>query len=175
MANNKKPVGKAESQIEAKKAKHPGGRPTNYTYELGERICKEISCSEMGLNKLHDLYDWFPDRQTILEWLTKHPEFNAQYSRGKEMQAELMRENILIIADDSSGDTIETSKGIIENREFTSRSKLRVETRMWLMARLAPKKYGNQIEPEQSDKELAPPPTIHVHISPDVVKKAEGL
>lgn len=175
MANNKKPAGKAESQIEAKKAKHPGGRPTIYTAELAKRICKEISQSERGIHRLHRELDWFPDPSTIMDWLADKPEFSVQYARAKALQADFMGENVLAISDDSSNDTLETSKGIIENREFTSRSKLRVETRMWLMARLAPKKYGNQIEPEQSDKELAPPPTIHVHITPDVVKKAEGL
>ena len=167
-----KPVGDAQPQIEAKKL----GRPTKYTPEIGLKICSEISCSELGLNKLHEKYDWFPDRQTVLLWLSTHPEFSAQYTRAKEMQTELMGERIIEIADDSSQDEIFTPNGNrTENREFTSRSKLRVETRMWLMERLSPKKYGKLIEPEQGEKELTPPPSIHVHIGNDVVKKAENL
>jgi len=34
----------------------------------------------------------------------------------------------------------------VEDREVTSRSKLRVETRKWLMSKLAPKKFGDKLE-----------------------------
>jgi hypothetical protein len=174
MAKDKKPVGKAQSQIEAK-AKHPGGRPTLFSQELADRICEEIMKSEMGLFGLSEKFDWFPAPSSVYLWLTLYPKFSESYRACREAQQDRMAESIIKIADDSSGDSIETSKGIIENREFTSRSKLRVETRMWLMERLSPKKYGKLIEPDQSEKELTPPPSIHVHIGNDVVKKAEGL
>jgi hypothetical protein len=85
-----------------------------------------------------------------------------------------MAESCLVIADDSSGDTIETSKGVIENREFTSRSKLRVETRMWLMERLSPKKYGKlsqEADPANNQAESYQPPQITVNISKEAIDK----
>ena len=168
MAKTKKPIGDASPQIEVKK----NGRPTTYTPELGLRICNEISCSELGLNKLHEQHEWFPDRQTVLLWLSVHPDFSAQYAYAKEMQTELMRERIIEIADDSSQDEIFSPNGNrIENREFTSRSKLRVETRMWLMERLAPKKYGKQVDADTEQKDYQPP-QINLHITPEAIRKA---
>lgn len=59
-----------------------------------------------------------------------------------------MEEEILQISDDSSGDAIEDPEtgAVRQNTEFVSRSRLKVDTRKWLMARMAPKKYGDKIE-----------------------------
>jgi hypothetical protein len=149
------------------------GRPTLYTSELAHKICTLIASTEMGLHRLHKAYDWFPDPSTILDWLANYPDFSLRYIHAKELQAELMADNCIVIADDSSGDEAMTAHGNrVENREFTSRSKLRVETRMWLMERLAPKKYGKQTEKE-SDKpaETYQPPNITVNISQEAIDK----
>ena len=149
------------------------GRPTLYTPELAHKICTIIASTEMGLHRLHKSYEWFPDPSTILDWLAMYPDFSLRYMHAKELQAELMADNCIVIADDSSRDEAMTANGNrIENREFTSRSKLRVETRMWLMERLAPKKYGKQIDKE-SDKsnEAYQPPNITVNISQEAIDK----
>ena len=171
MAKTKKPIGQAETETEAK-PKHAGGRPTIYTPELAKRICTEIGQSEKGLHRLHRELDWFPDPSTIMDWIDDKPEFSLQYARAKALQADFMGDNVLIISDDSSQDEIFSPNGNrIENREFTSRSKLRVETRMWLMERLAPKKYGKQVEADTESKDYQPP-QINLHISPEAIKKA---
>jgi len=36
----------------------------------------------------------------------------------------------------------------VENTEWTNRSKLRVEARKWVAAKLKPKKYGDKVETE---------------------------
>jgi hypothetical protein len=152
--------------------KHAGGRPTKYSIELGDRICEEIMKSEKGIFALSEQLDWFPAPSSIYLWLTLHPEFSEYYTRCRQAQQDRMAENIIKIADDSSEDEIVTEKGVrFENREFTSRSKLRVETRMWLMERLAPKKYGKQIEDTETKK--YEPPQINVHISPEAIAKAK--
>ena len=168
MAKTKKPIGDASPQIEVKK----NGRPTTYTPELGDRICDEIMKSEMGLFGLSEKYDWFPAPSSVYLWLTQYPNFSERYRACKEAQQDMMAESIIKIADDSSQDEIFSPNGNrIENREFTSRSKLRVETRMWLMERLAPKKYGKQVEAESESKDYQPP-QINLHISPEAIRKA---
>ena len=64
-------------------------------------------------------------------------------------------EEIVEIADDTALDTV--TKVTPQGREYEAvdheniqRSKLRVNTRQWLMARLAPKKYGDRVEHEHS-------------------------
>jgi hypothetical protein len=56
-------------------------------------------------------------------------------------KADLMFEDILNIADDSSGDTITDDEGNERiNTEFVQRSKIRVDTRKWALSRMNPKK-----------------------------------
>lgn len=151
------------------------GRPTDYTPELGEKICLAISTSEMGLHRLKKLHpDWFPDVSTIFYWIAKHEEFSKQYTRAKEIQAELIFEKIIEISDDSSGDEMVTKEGAIENREFVNRSKLRVDSRKWQLSKLLPKKYGEKqtIEHEGEIKTPIQPPTIVFEISKEIADKA---
>jgi len=60
---------------------------------------------------------------------------------------EAMAEEILEIADETSNDTIIVKRGDSEhevaNNEWITRSRLRVDTRRWLMSKFAPKKYGD--------------------------------
>jgi hypothetical protein len=64
------------------------------------------------------------------------------------MQMELMATEILDIADDGSNDTYETDDGEKVNQDHINRSRLRVDTRKWLMSKLAPKKYGEKVQQE---------------------------
>lgn len=54
------------------------------------------------------------------------------------------------IADDSTNDWVETKFGPQVNREAIERTKLRIDARKWMMARILPKKYGDKIQNEHS-------------------------
>ena len=124
-------------------------RPTKKTPEILERICEEIATSENGLHKICEPSD-MPKARIVFNWLTEDEEFLHKYTRAKDLQAEYMAQKILEISDDSSDDVMQVKKGKefidVENREFVSRSKLRVDARIWLMSKLAPKKYGNKVD-----------------------------
>jgi hypothetical protein len=64
------------------------------------------------------------------------------------LRAERMAEEILDIADDGSNDWIEREQDgrtvIVADHEHIQRSKLRVDARKWLMAKMLPKKYGDR-------------------------------
>lgn len=69
-----------------------------------------------------------------------------------------MAEDILEIADNSSQDEIETPDGrIVVNNEFIQRSRLRVDTRKWLMAKMKPKVYGDKYDVTSDGKALPAP------------------
>lgn len=123
----------------------PAGRPSSYTKEVGDKICEIISTSEKGLSTIEKM-GGMPSHVTILKWLRDIPEFLTQYTRAKEEQSDFMAEQIISIADDGSKDTFEGHFGPQENKEWTSRSKLRVEARKWVAAKLKPKKYGDKID-----------------------------
>lgn len=121
------------------------GRPTTFSQEIADKICLLISTSNSSLRKICEL-EGMPCVQTILNWKNTLPDFLAQYARAKEEQADFLADEMLEICDDGSNDTIATEKGDFENKEWTSRSKLRVDTRKWIASKLKPKKYSEKID-----------------------------
>ena len=88
--------------------------------------------------------------QTIFSWLRTKPEFLEQYARAKQESADALAEELLDIADDGSNDWMESNKpgnqGYDMNGEALQRSRLRVDTRKWLMSKQKPKKYGDKMD-----------------------------
>ena len=124
---------------------HAGGRPTIYTPELADLICLRVATHQIGTKRLCKLYDDMPDDTCIYEWRYKHPEFARKYAEAKMRQAELMAEEIIDIADDGRNDTYTDEDGNERtSQDVINRSRLRVDTRKWLMSKLAPKKYGDR-------------------------------
>jgi hypothetical protein len=93
------------------------------------------------------------DPRSFHRWIETDEELRQRYARAKELQAELMAEEIIQIADDDSEDEIfieeDTKEGKsarrVMNSEFVQRSRLRVDARKWLAAKLLPKKYGDRL------------------------------
>ena len=139
------------------------GRPTDYTQDLADKICEGISggaslktvCSGEGM----------PDPRSIFRWLRLHEDFCRNYVRATEERSEAMAEEIVDIADDGSNDFMTITKGDksyeVENKEVTNRSRLRVDTRKWLMSKMKPKKYGEKVDLTTNGKDL-PTPLLHV-------------
>jgi hypothetical protein len=137
-----------------------GGRPSDYGPEIAALICSRLSAGESLREICRD--ENMPARSAVFSWLSKHEEFADQYARARGAQAEHWADEILDIADDGlndwvarKGDDGETI-GWKENGEAIQRSKLRVDTRKWLLSKLLPKKYGERIAQELSGPEGKP-------------------
>jgi hypothetical protein len=129
------------------------GRPTKYSNELADKICYRISTSKDGIHKISEEFNLDP--WTVFNWKHEHEYFSHNYARAKELQAEFLKQQIIDIADNASDDLEFDKLGNEKmNREFVERSKLRVQTRQWLMGRLAPKEYGDKKQEEDTAKEI---------------------
>ena len=124
----------------------PRGRPSVYTSAIADEICERLP--EETLQAIcRD--DHIPAIGTVLGWVTDDREgFAERYARARSLQIERMSHEIIAIADDSSQDVIERTdeKGNVyelKDQDHINRSRLRVDTRKWLLARLLPKKYGD--------------------------------
>lgn len=125
------------------------GRPSKFNTKICNAICTKIAegksvrsiCSEKKM----------PARRTVMNWLQQHEEFQVQYTRACELRAAFWAEEIIEIADDSTNDFMERKRkdGSVEtvpDHENVQRSKLRVDSRKWLMSKLVPKKYGDKLQ-----------------------------
>ena len=125
----------------------PGGRPSDYKPETATAICERLSQGE-SLRKICE-DEAMPSKSTVMLWLNAHPEFSDQYAHAREAQADHWAEEIVQISDDGANDTYKDDDGNVRtDQDVIARSRLRVDTRKWLMARMAPKKYGDKITQE---------------------------
>lgn len=123
------------------------GRPSDFTQELADLICEELADGK-SLRSICE-NPALPNRATVARWLSARPEFRDQYARARELQADALMDDILTIADDRSNDISvvgeEGKEREIVDHEVIQRSRLKVETRMKLAGKLAPKKYGDKL------------------------------
>lgn len=90
-----------------------------------------------------------PGDATVREWVIDDREgFSAQYTRAIQARAMLWAEEITDIADDGSNDTyIDPNTGMEKtNAEVVARSRLRVDTRKWMLSKVLPKVYGDKVD-----------------------------
>jgi len=128
------------------------GRPSKFTQALADRICERLVDGE-SLRSICCAED-MPHISTVCRWLGQNESFREQYARAREAQADTLFDEILDIADDASNDWMERktqeegaseNAGWVLNGEHVQRSKLRIEARKWMAAKMAPKKYGEKV------------------------------
>ena len=147
------------------------GRPSDYTQEKADFICAELAMGkslrtvlEEGKNK------GLPSMPTVFKWMRENEDFLNQYARAKEESADAMADEILDISDDGHNDWMERRYGStevwVENGEAINRSRLRVDTRKWIMAKMKPKKYGDKLDVTSGGKRVQSAPVIISQIAP---------
>jgi hypothetical protein len=115
-----------------------------YSPELADRVLSRLAMGEplksIGRDPL------MPAASTVVGWATRDVDgFAERYRAARNSQLEMMAEDLLDIAEDSSLDWEETEKGKRVNGEVVNRSKLRVHARMWLLSKLKPETYGDRL------------------------------
>lgn len=115
-----------------------------YNSQIAEEICHQLSggksllriCEQPGM----------PNRSTVFQWLAINKDFHDSYAQAREAWADAIFEEILEISDDMENDTTTNERGTeVCNHEWIARSRLRVDTRKWCLARMSPKKYGEKL------------------------------
>lgn len=128
-------------------AKRPRGRPTRYTQEVARSICIRIASGESTRKIARD--DDMPAESTIRLWVLDDVEgFAAQYTRAIQLRAMGWAEEVVEISDDGTNDTyIDPETGAEKtNHEIVARSRLRVDSRKWMLSKVLPKIYGDKLD-----------------------------
>jgi hypothetical protein len=122
------------------------GRPSLYTPELIEVIAERLSNGEPMAVICRD--EGMPAYRTVKDWMESMPEVSAAIARAREEGFDVLAAQCLEIADTPEegvetterGDSIETRHG-----DMLGHRKLRIETRMKLLAKWDPKRWGERI------------------------------
>jgi hypothetical protein len=123
----------------------PTGRATTYTPATAELIAARLADGET-LSQICRT-PGMPARQTVQQWRMRIPAFADLYARAREIGMEAMSDDMLVIADDDTGDV--NSDGT-PNSASVQRARLQVDTRKFLLAKLAPRVYGDRQQVEIS-------------------------
>lgn len=126
------------------------GRPTTYTPELAAYVCKTIATHSCGLKKLTKMYEEFPSQSTIYAWIYDHPEFSGQYLEARRIQASVLADSMLDIAEEIP---------VYEDKEGNERidagmlgkAKLDYEILKWHASKMAPKIFGANKQVEETN------------------------
>lgn len=116
---------------------------STYTEEVAERICERVGEGEPLRQVCRD--EGFPSWRTVYRWIEEQPEFASRFAHARARGFDAIAEDCLDIADETAHDSVATEQGERPNTEWISRSKLRVETRLKLLAKWDPKRYGEKL------------------------------
>ena len=152
-------AGVVTKKLPAKAVKTAGvpvgrGRPSVYTDEIAESICQRLRDGET-LNAICKS-DEMPSEATVRAWaLDDHCGFSAKYARARELGYLKLADEIIEIADTPliGEKTVETMRGTdITRADMVDRSRLKVDTRKWMLSKMLPKVYGDKIAVDHSGK-----------------------
>jgi len=139
--DTKKPTRKKAAPAEAK----PPGRATTYTQEIADEICERLAEGEPLRQICRD--ERMPAWRTVYAWKAANAEFDARIACAREAGHDAIASDCLRIADDGINDTYMDDNGNVRtDTDVIQRSKLRIETRLKLLAKWDPKRYGDKVD-----------------------------
>jgi len=122
------------------------GRPSKYTPELAAEICERLSNGEPLRQICRD--DHMPAWTAVYAWSAKDPELSERIARAREMGFDAIAEETLIIADTPEWgltETVSPNGASVTKADMLGHRKLRIETRLKLLSKWDPKKYGDRL------------------------------
>lgn len=146
---------------EEEPAKRSRGNQTLYTPEIAEEILERLQNGEL-LSKIC-VGEGMPKESTVRMWaFDDYKGFAEPYARAREIGWHVIAEQAIEIADDGKNDTYVDEKGNTRtDHDVINRSRLRVDTRKWMLGKMLPKIYGDKLTLEgdmkvnsKSDEEI---------------------
>ena len=150
-AKAKKAVEKVIGDAQTELKKHAIGRPSSYNPVIAEKICELLS-EGVPLREICRM-EGMPAWRNIYFWMARDDDLSAHIARAREAGYDAIAEECLDIADNATNDWMDrefrNAHGKIEvqrvvDSEHIQRSKLRIETRLKLLAKWRPEKYGEK-------------------------------
>jgi hypothetical protein len=130
-------------------------RTSTYTPEIAEQIL-QMMADGISTPKIADQLKI--GEATIYAWIIDDYEgFGKRYARAKHIVALRWADEISDIADHKRDDYVVNEEGkMVLDMEAVARSRLRIDTRKWLLSKVLPKVYGERIITEITGKDGGP-------------------
>jgi hypothetical protein len=108
-----------------------------------------------------------PDPSTVWDWQQGDSErardVSQRIARARDEGFDAMAREALAIADDGTRDYVLGENGVLVDHDHIQRSKLRVDTRLKLLSKWDPKRYGEKVQlADNEGGKLCLPPAIVV-------------
>jgi len=136
------------------------GRPSKYTDAVIDQIVERLStgeplaqiCRDEGMPAYRTVKDWMDEVDSTGVQTERGQRVSAAIARAREEGEEALAAECLEIADDARNDWMERAaekgdeKAMQFNGEHVQRSKLRIDTRLKLLAKFNPKRWGDRVD-----------------------------
>lgn len=111
----------------------PAGRPKAYSKELAEKVLDSLregtsldrTCRQEG----------FPAKSTVYIWIKEVPEFSNEYAQARDQGYTNRADKLL---------------DLCEEVEDVQRARLLADTHKWILCKMLPKLYGDNLNVEHS-------------------------
>lgn len=130
-----------------------------YDRSIADEILRRVAEGE-PLRAILRSDERFPGKSVFYTWLEADPDLKARFRQAREEGADAIAEECLEIADDGTNDYVMGKDGLVLDAEHIQRSKLRVWTRLQLLAKWFPQKYGDKVSMEHSGPGGGPVQTV---------------
>lgn len=118
-----------------------------FSREVFDAICEKLAEGRSLRSICRE--DDMPSIGTFLRWVDERPELADHYARARALCIDALAEDILDIADTPQMGQKSVSKATgleITEGDMIEHRRLQVDARKWLLAKMAPKKYGDKVE-----------------------------
>lgn len=130
-------------------------RTGTYTPEIADQILQMMAD---GISSPKIAAQLKISESTIYAWIIDDYEgFGQKYARAKHIVALRWADEISDIADHKRDDYVMNEEGkMVLDMEAVARSRLRIDTRKWLLSKVLPKVYGEKVITEITGKDGGP-------------------
>jgi hypothetical protein len=128
-----------------------------FSQETFDRIC-ELMAEGQSLRAICK-GDGMPNKRTVLRWIERDDKLRLQYSEAQNLRAEHYFDEIIDIAD---------------SRSDPQKTRVQIDARKWVLARMNPKKYGDRMTNEHVGGDGNPISMLLQHVEGSTLKPKDG-
>lgn len=115
------------------------GRKSEYDEVTARRLCETIATGRSLADVCRE--PWAPNRATVNRWEHANPDFAAAIYDARTVACDELADQCISISDEP-----------VKDSAAASRQRMRIEARHWMISKVRPKQYGDQIRVDMNVK-----------------------